>query len=197
MKAILVNFLCIVGAYFIGSIPIGFMVAQLQNIDDITKKGSGNIGATNVARCLGTPYFFLVLVLDAAKAYFVVKLLMIYGFSMALCVVASICILIGNGYSVFLYGRGGKGIATSLGIFLAIVPDAIISLLIIWLITLLYTRTVGIASVLTLCFVPWSVYILHGMSMIFGLSMFVAVWGLLKHRPNIEYYFATVSSQSL
>src|SRR5690348_15473304 len=102
-------------AYLVGAIPTGYLIAKLKGITDIRQHGSGNIGATNVSRILGKHYFFLIFFLDAGKAYLFIHALKAHFSFNYLCIFASI-VLVGNGYSIFLRGSGGKGVATLFGL---------------------------------------------------------------------------------
>lgn len=182
--------MALLGAYIIGSIPSGYLIARYYGFADIRQFGSGNIGATNIARALGLPFFFIVLFLDACKAYSYLQFceyMGLNGFTLLLCAWA---ILIGNSYSFFLNGSGGKGVATFVGIMGAINPIFCFLLLLTWLALLLCTRIVGIASVITAMLVP--VYALFFTDM-YGFIFMLTVAGfiLLRHRDNIRlYYFA-------
>lgn len=178
-------------SYLIGAIPTGYIIARLQGIADIRKHGSGNIGATNVARFLGIKYFFLIFALDAAKAYGCMYLLA-SSRSYQECLLAAVALLIGNGYSLFLNGTGGKGVATSAGILFALFPQLVAILVISWLTLLAITRTAGIASSGALLVAPiaacYTVHDAHGLMLI----VFMSLWGLWMHRKNIAVYLSGI-----
>jgi acyl phosphate:glycerol-3-phosphate acyltransferase len=111
-----------VGAFALGSFPTGVIVARLRGVD-LRKVGSGNIGATNVGRALGKGWAIFVLVVDALKGYAPVALATGLTSPPVVAVVATAAVL-GHMFSVFLKGRGGKGVATSLGAALALSPWA-------------------------------------------------------------------------
>ena len=124
---ILSNFIYLLGAYLVGSIPTGYLIAKLAGIADIRSHGSGNIGATNVARLIGIHGFFLVLCIDALKAYAYLRYMQtITSQDVYLCAIA-LLILSGNIHSLFLGFRGGKGVATSIGIAAALMPGLFIA----------------------------------------------------------------------
>jgi glycerol-3-phosphate acyltransferase PlsY len=182
--------IAILGAYIVGSIPSGYLIARYYGFQDIRQFGSGNIGATNIARALGLHFFFIVLFLDACKAYCYLQLcdlMGIGGFELLLCAFA---VLIGNSYSFFLSGSGGKGVSTFVGIMCAINPKFCILLLLTWLALLIFLRVVGIASVITAFLVPiYALFFTDTYGFIFMLT--VAGFILLRHRDNIRlYYFA-------
>jgi glycerol-3-phosphate acyltransferase PlsY len=176
-------------SYIIGSIPSGFLVARLAGIADIRAHGSGNIGATNVARVLGAHYFIIVFIADMLKAYAWLMLLAHYGYVGVYRLVAAGALLIGNGFSIFLRGSGGKGVATSFGVLLALNPVLLICTALCWFLLLGYTRVVGVASVATLLMAPLcSLLILHDELLMVLFVFCMSVWGLFLHRNNIREY---------
>lgn len=174
-------------AYLVGAIPTGYIIARLKGIADIRKHGSGNIGATNVSRLLGLPYFFLIFFLDAGKAF-----LFLYAVSPYFLVTDlyffAILVLIGNGYSPLLSGSGGKGVATVFGIVGVICPTAMVVLLGAWLFVLLVTRTVGVASVVAACCLPVYALVLKNY-VLCRFFCFIALWIVWTHRSNIRIYW--------
>jgi acyl phosphate:glycerol-3-phosphate acyltransferase len=112
--------LCL-GAYVLGSIPFGMVVARLKGVD-LRKVGSGNIGATNVARAMGKGWAIAVLAADAAKGFVPVWLGRRLGLAPAFVALAGFLAIAGHMFTIFLRGRGGKGVATSLGVALALWP---------------------------------------------------------------------------
>jgi glycerol-3-phosphate acyltransferase PlsY len=114
--------LLILGAFALGSIPTGVIVARARGVD-LRKVGSGNIGATNVGRALGKGWAIFVLVVDAAKGYAPTALAARWVPPLGVAAVA-LAAVVGHMFSVFLRGRGGKGVATSLGAALALAPIA-------------------------------------------------------------------------
>ena len=177
-------------AYLVGSIPVGFLIARCYGIEDIRLHGSGNIGATNVARILGAPFFFVVFFLDAFKAFSFLYLAAHYGASYTILIISALAILIGNGCSVFLQFHGGKSIATSCGIVLFLYPSLIKFAMPMWIIAFLITRTVGIASVIGLFSLPFVGWYYNVSRELFLLLWFIAVWGVWLHRANIMNYIA-------
>lgn len=188
MMIIVSTLVALGGAYLCGALPIGFWIAQWRGITDIRHYGSGNIGATNVARFLGFPYFLLVLTLDAGKAYSYLTILQGMHFEYPIIIGAAFCLLIGNGYSLFIEGSGGKGIATTLGILLFMQPAIIIFGLLVWGLFVGITRTVGIASVLCALLLPWYAWFMMYDTLFFLLCCFIALWIIFRHGNNIREY---------
>jgi glycerol-3-phosphate acyltransferase PlsY len=174
-------------AYLIGAIPTGYLIAQLKGIADIRAHGSGNIGATNVSRVLGKHYFFLIFFLDAGKAFLFMHAIQPYFYFSHLCFFAGI-LLFGNGYSIFLRGGGGKGVATLFGLLVALSTQTAVILFGIWVLLLLITQTVGIASVGAAAWLPLCAYQLDNPPF-FLFCIFAALWIVQTHRSNIAAYW--------
>ena len=140
-------------AYLLGSIPTGFLVAKARGID-IRTVGSGNIGATNAFRILGKGQGLLVLFGDASKGWIAVQLaapLLAQMFAGApenyLRITAGVSAILGHNYTCWLGFKGGKGIATTAGVLLALVPWALLIILGVWILLILLTRYVSVASI--------------------------------------------------
>lgn len=181
------EFFILIFSYLIGAIPSGFLIARLAGIADIRAHGSGNIGATNVARILGAHYFLIVFCADMVKAYAWLMMLAHTGYENMFCLLAAGVLLIGNGYSIFLRGSGGKGVATSFGILLALNPALLCYAAICFFSVLWYAKVVGMASVATLFLAPWcSLFMLHDNTPMVLFIFCMAAWGLFLHRNNIR-----------
>jgi len=175
-------------AYLIGAIPTGYIISRLKGISDIRKYGSGNIGATNVSRVLGMHYFFLIFFLDAGKSFLFIRAVTPYYTTDCLYFFATL-VLIGNGYSIFLRGSGGKGVATLCGLFAALNASITAAMLIIWVLLLALTRTVGIASVGAVVCLPGLAYKTLEPISCFLFSLFAMCWIIYAHRSNIYAYW--------
>ncbi len=156
----------VLGAYLLGSIPAGYLVARAKGID-IRTVGSGNIGATNVFRILGKPAGILVLVFDGLKGFAACKwgadaLIRMFavpaGEGVYLRLMAGLAVVLGHNYTCWLRFKGGKGIATSAGVLAGLVPWALLIILSIWIILFALTRYVSVGSLaasFTLPFATW------------------------------------------
>jgi len=179
-------------AYLIGSIPTGYLFAKFFFNKDITQSGSGNIGATNVARVLGTRYFVLIFLIDSGKAFltllFAQKLITdshLFIFSCAFL------LLLGNAYSVFLQFRGGKGVATFLGIIAFLLSPIWFSVFVgVWLAILVIFKEAFIASLAAALYVTIGYYISFGLTDTFCFLVFLCVWLLLRHQQNILLFLS-------
>jgi glycerol-3-phosphate acyltransferase PlsY len=119
----MIAYVLVAAAYLAGSIPFGLLLARAKGID-LRQIGSGNIGATNVARAMGKGWAVMVLVADAAKGFVPVFLGRRFGLPAAVIALAGGAAIVGHMFTIFLRGRGGKGVATSLGVALALSPIA-------------------------------------------------------------------------
>ncbi|MCC7415047.1 MAG: glycerol-3-phosphate acyltransferase [Epsilonproteobacteria bacterium] len=181
--------LLLLGAYIVGSIPTGYLFAYAGGIHDIRRHGSGNIGATNVARILGAHYFVPVFVIDALKALLYLRMAAWYGASEPVLLGCAITVLVGNGYSLFLHFTGGKGFATVMGIMWFFKPCLTILLFCLWITTFMLVRTVGIASATTcLGLVVSGVYLLSTQTSIASAFVVMGLWGIWRHLDNIKRF---------
>jgi glycerol-3-phosphate acyltransferase PlsY len=176
-------------SYLIGSIPFGLLLSKGSGID-IRQQGSGNIGATNVARLLGKKVGVLTLLLDAAKGF--VPLLAAAwllgdsseaGLILALCGAASV---LGHMFSVFLACKGGKGVATALGVFLYLAPISLVFSLLVFCLVLATTGFVSLGSLLGATALLPALLLLGEPSQKFWLAAFLVVLIWFKHRANIK-----------
>jgi len=178
--------------YIVGAIPTGFLYARMLGIRDIRTHGSGNIGATNVARVLGKQYFFLIFVLDTAKAFVYLWVLKQYMISELVVYITACAVLLGNVTSIFLHGRGGKGVSTSVGIMMALQPLVVPWVLCVWLATLMLTKVVGIASVVATLSLPIIGLYLSATEPMILVMIFVNIVILIRHMQNIKSFFKTL-----
>jgi len=176
--------LLVVIGYLIGSIPFGFLLARLKGID-IRKQGSGNIGATNVWRNMGLFQGLLVLVLDALKGIVCVLLGRMFAGGDAQLLTA-LAALVGHSWPVFLRFRGGKIIATALGVFLALDPLVTALAVLVWLVVVVLFRFVSLGSILAMISLPvfMLIYSRQWENVIF--SLIAAGIAIFKHLPNIK-----------
>lgn len=186
----LLSFILFLGAYSVGSLPTGYIIASLAGISDIRKYGSGNIGATNVARVLGISYFIPVFIIDAAKAAGYLFIVQHYSEDPLHVLMAALLLLIGNGYSLFLSFTGGKGIATSVGILYAVQPSLLFFLITIWTCVLGLTGRVGIASAAGCASLCILAFVIASSCYVLILCMFIGLWGIWRHQENLRTYMS-------
>ncbi len=172
--------------YLIGSIPTGYIVAKIMGVD-IQKLGSGNIGATNILRNLGVVPAAIVVLIDPLKGMLSVSIPMLLGLDSVTIALTALCTLLGNLFNVFLGFKGGKGVATSMGIFLGIDPLVTVLAMFLGISTIALGRYVSLGSLIGVLSAP--VMILARGSFIFPyffLTIAIAALVFYKHRENIE-----------
>jgi len=167
--------------YFIGSIPFSYIIPRLRGID-ITKVGSGNVGGTNVLRNLGTGYGALAMFLDIMKA--VVAVLIFKNQGENAMVMAGAMSVFGHCYSPFVKFKGGKGVATTLGSFFAIFPQAGMFALGIWIAIVALTQYVSLASIIGL--LAGTIF-----TLVFGKNYWIiflalTLFSVYRHKENIK-----------
>jgi len=183
-------------AYLLGSVPTGFLVAQARGVD-IRTVGSGNIGATNVLRALGKPAGVFVLLMDALKGWLAVvplsRLVMLVLGAVAdsatretVEIIAGGGVILGHNYTCWLHFKGGKGIATSAGVLLALVPWALVSILIIWIVVFVLTRYVSLSSIAASAALPLGTWATHESLTEVLVTAAMGALGIYKHTENIQ-----------
>lgn len=178
-------------AYLLGSIPFGFLIVKLVGGGDIRFRGSGNIGATNVAREAGALPGVATLLLDGAKGYFAVWLAgRVTNGNPRWMILAALLTIVGHTFPVWLRFQGGRGVATGAGVFLPICWQAVLGALIVWLVVLAFWRYVSLASISAAASLPLLVYLLYAPghappeSISAGAS-FAMLLIIARHRSNI------------
>ena len=151
--------LVVLAGYALGSIPFGLILAKLFRGKDVRQHGSGNIGATNVSRVAGPLAGILTLTLDAGKGFVAVWLAsLITNQNATAMMLAGLAALFGHCFSILLKGKGGKGVATGLGIFTALCPLAAACALVVFLLVFVFWRYVSLASLAGTASMPLLVY---------------------------------------
>lgn len=185
-----------VAAYLLGSIPFGLLIVKASSGTDIREKGSGNIGAANVARNAGPVAGALTLLFDAAKGYLAVWLAARFtGGSIRWMMIAAVAAVIGHMFPIWLRFRGGKGVATGLGVFLPICWEAVAAGVVLWVLVVAFWRYSSLGSIAAAAALPVFVYLLYAPRhappdiVTFGTAL-VAILVLLKHRSNIQRLIA-------
>ncbi|HBS48477.1 TPA: acyl-phosphate glycerol 3-phosphate acyltransferase [Candidatus Dependentiae bacterium] len=174
--------------YFVGSIPTGYLFTNYLFGVDITQKGSGNIGATNVARIFGKKFFFLIFFLDAGKAFLFLLLCRYFVCDFNFLFLIAVFILLGNAYSPFLRFRGGKGVATSFGLLLFLYPlYLLLPAVWVWIFIFALSKRVDISSLFSFLFILiFSLFIVSPLSYDFIFLLFVFIFVSFRHVSNIK-----------
>jgi acyl phosphate:glycerol-3-phosphate acyltransferase len=188
-------------AYFLGSIPFGYLIVKVSHGRDVRTSGSGNIGATNVIRVAGKPAGLATFLLDGGKGYLAVWLAMHwFHANIRWVMIAAVVAVMGHMFSCWLRFRGGKGVATGLGVFLPISWQAMAAAVVLWVIVLAFWRYVSLASIAAAAALPFLVYAFYAphhappLDVSVG-SAVVGVLIILKHRQNIERLIAGTEGQ--
>jgi len=178
-------------AYLVGSIPFGLILAKLFAGVDIKKEGSGNIGATNVLRVLkeknpklAKKLSIATLLLDALKGVFVLALGYSAGVSQETLWAIAVFAVIGHCFSIFLWGEGGKGVATGLGVLMVLLPICTLSGIVVWIISAKTIKISSLSSILGVITVGVCSFVLHP-EMAHAPVVIIILVILYKHTDNI------------
>ena len=182
-------------AYLLGSIPFGLILIRIARGEDVRLSGSGNIGATNVARSGGAKLGMATLLLDALKGYLAVVIAIAVnrrspdldpGLAAA---IAALCAILGHVFPVWLRFHGGKGVATAVGAFLGLAPRAVLVVFAVFLVIVVISRYVSLGSIVGSAIFPVLAYFLYrgrsspaGLAVMLGASLLIIV----KHKANIR-----------
>jgi acyl phosphate:glycerol-3-phosphate acyltransferase len=171
-------------AFLIGSVPTGQLIAGSRGID-LRKKGSGNIGATNVLRTAGKWPALFTLAGDMAKGAIAVLIGRHFGAGPAMAGIIGLCAIFGHNFSVFLKFRGGKGVATSLGVLSVYSPQTCLFTIIIWLMTAAITKYSSLAALVAFGLLPLSITVLDSREKLPVACVMTALL-FIRHRDNIS-----------
>jgi len=191
--------LSIVVAYLLGSIPFGYLLVRVFRKEDIRAFGSGNIGATNVARTGAKGLGVATLVLDLAKAFAGVAIAqhLIAPGDYGVAIAAAIAAIVGHCFPVWLGFRGGKGVASALGVFLALSWPSALCILAVFAVVVMMTRYVSLASVLAAATLP--LFALHFVALrtplVLAGFLGIPILIIVKHRANIRRLLAGTESR--
>jgi glycerol-3-phosphate acyltransferase PlsY len=179
-------------SYFLGAIPSSYCMGKLLKGIDLREHGSGNLGAANTFRVLGLKAAIPVLLFDIGKGFVAVHYLSrLGGPGTAFALLAALVVVLGHNYSVFVRFSGGKGVGATAGAFLALAPQALGICFAVWILTLLATRIVSVASMASAACLPISIPVanrLFGAHVHYSITMLAvaaAVVVFVKHRSNI------------
>lgn len=184
MEQLLAQAAWLVVVYLLGSIPFGLVVTRLVKGVDPRNHGSQNTGATNVARICGARYGALTLLLDLLKGLAPVLVAYYISPSAFFLSLTGLAALLGHMHSVFLYGRGGKGVATTIGIFLALTPGPLFLSLVLCFLLIYLVGYVSLGSMALVASLPLFILLSANFEFL-ALSLVVLVLVFAKHRDNI------------
>lgn len=183
--------LMVLFAYLLGSVPTGFLLGSLSGVD-VRQAGSGNVGATNVARVIGKKQGLLTLLGDVAKGFIPVFLSIHLDFTATATSLVALAAFLGHLYPVFLKFQGGKGVATALGIFLSLAPMATVVLVFIFSLVAMASRIVSLASLVAAGCAPLVLWFFSYDPALLWLSLLIGLLIIVRHRANIQRLMAGI-----
>ncbi len=172
-------------SYLIGSIPFAYIIVKAVKGIDIRSVGSGNVGATNVARVLGKWGFISVLILDMLKGFIPVIIAYIYYGQENIVLYMMIAVVLGHTFTIFLSFKGGKGVATGAGAFFALVPFSMLVAVVVFLLTFAITRMVSASSIMGAISLLISVLLMESWLPLIVITCIVVLFVIYKHKSNI------------
>jgi acyl phosphate:glycerol-3-phosphate acyltransferase len=188
-------------SYLMGSFPAGYLAGRIVGVD-IRKVGSGNIGATNVLRILGKRFGYPVFLIDFTKGFVAVMLAVSLAsrarasanFVELCAITAGVFSVVGHSYPVWLRFKGGKGVATTIGVLFGLMPLVALIVCAVWVITFEIGRYVSLASVVAALALPATVAVMWSVKqpnrpMLFYFSVCLAVVIIMRHRSNLSRLF--------
>jgi glycerol-3-phosphate acyltransferase PlsY len=176
----------VVVAYLLGSIPFGYLIVRGKSGADIRETGSGGTGATNVSRRAGKAAGVLTLLLDAAKGSVAVLIARAVSGDDWVIAAAAIAVLVGHIFPVWLGFRGGKGVATGVGIFLVLAPIALLCASVVFVAIVVLTRYVSLGSMTAAVLIPVLVWLQSDSQTLLVAAVAGAVLIVFAHRGNIQ-----------
>jgi glycerol-3-phosphate acyltransferase PlsY len=176
--------LLLIGAYLLGSVPTGLLLAKALGVN-IREAGSGNIGATNVYRTIGRKLGILTLVGDCLKGLIPVLVAKWLDLPDVWVAAIGLAALLGHVFTIFLGFKGGKGVATALGVFLGTSPLSVLVAIVVFALVLYFWRYVSLASIVAAALIPGIIRILGGKPELILMSLAIAAVVIFRHRENI------------
>lgn len=181
MKEVFLVVLC----YFIGAIPFSYLSVRISKGFDIRKRGSGNVGTTNVLRTAGKGTAIAALAGDLLKGVLAAWLGLHFG-GETLAAICALAAVAGHCWPVFLGFKGGKGVATSAGIALLLMTKMALILVLIFILIVIISRYVSLASITVAALLPLAALLLHKPNPLLIMCFIIAILVIYKHRENIE-----------
>lgn len=180
--------LLLVISYLLGATPTSYLVARRVRGIDLREHGSGNLGATNAFRVLGWKAATPIFIVDIFKGWLPAALFPVWdgatGWGWPLAYGAAA--IVGHVFSIYVGFRGGKGVATGAGVFLALAPIAVLAGLVVWLLLVFATGYVSLASITAAIVLPGVVLLMQGANPVFYLSLALAAFVIYAHRANVR-----------
>lgn len=179
-------FLAAIFAYFIGSIPTGFLIYRMSEKKDIRGQGSQSTGATNILRLKGWKFALPVAAFDILKGFIPTFLALKYFPEKRVALVCAFLAVLGHCFPVFIKFRGGKGVATTVGAYAALALNPLLSALAVFILTIALTRYVSLGSLLASSSFPLLAYLFKEDAEVMVLSLAIFLLILIRHRGNVQ-----------
>jgi glycerol-3-phosphate acyltransferase PlsY len=179
--------LAILAAYLLGGIPFGYLLVRMKTGRDVRSMGSGNIGATNVLRTTGRALGILTLVLDILKGYLAVWIAdRLTGGDPLWMSAAAVAVVLGHAFPAYLKFKGGKAVASCVGAFLYLAPLALGAVVVVFVVTVAWSRFISLGSMAGAGSLPLAVWIiLHPPAPVTGAALFCGLFIIWRHKSNI------------
>ncbi|WP_215842866.1 glycerol-3-phosphate 1-O-acyltransferase PlsY [Acidithiobacillus montserratensis] len=184
--SVILDIICILGAYLIGSIATAILVGRAMGLGDPRQSGSGNPGATNILRMGGKKAAALTLFGDLIKGVIPIVIARSLGVDGWMLAAVALATFLGHLYPVYFGFRGGKGVATALGILLALLPLMGLAVLGVWILIFAVTRVSSLAALLAAMSAAPIVFALSNQSSLRALVVLLVLLILWRHRSNIQ-----------
>ncbi|MQW86082.1 glycerol-3-phosphate 1-O-acyltransferase PlsY [Sinorhizobium saheli] len=189
---LLPTFACVVFGYLLGSIPFGLVLTRMAGLGDVRQIGSGNIGATNVLRTGNKKLAAATLLLDALKGTAAAAIASLWGVEAGIA--AGLAAFLGHLYPVWLSFKGGKGVATYIGVLLGLAPVMVLAFAAIWLATARITRYSSLSALVATAIIPVALYATgYGKMALLFAVMTLVTW--IKHHANIQRLLSGTESR--
>jgi glycerol-3-phosphate acyltransferase PlsY len=186
MPPVVTEAMMILVAYLVGSIPSGVWVARACGGEDLRKSGSGNIGATNALRVLGKKAAVWTLVGDVLKGVFPVGVAHLLDFKEAALLLVGLAAILGHLFPLYLRFKGGKGVATSFGVFLAMVPAVAATCLVVWGCGMYFGKYSSVGALAAFAALPFATFFWTGRMNLVFFAVLVSTIVCLRHAENIQ-----------
>ncbi|MCG6844046.1 glycerol-3-phosphate 1-O-acyltransferase PlsY [Fusobacterium nucleatum] len=181
------TFFClIILSYFFGAIPSGVWMGKIFKNIDVRDYGSKNSGATNSYRVLGAKLGIAVLIIDVLKGFIPLYIASKFNLAYNDLVILGLVAILAHTFSCFISFKGGKGVATSLGVFLFLAPVITLILLVIFILVVYFTKYISLGSITAAFLLPIFTFFTHRDTYLFTLSVVIAIFVIYRHKTNIS-----------
>ena len=181
------TFFClIILSYFFGAVPSGVWIGKIFKNIDVRDYGSKNSGATNSYRVLGAKLGIAVLIIDVLKGFIPLYIASKFNLAYNDLVILGLVAILAHTFSCFISFKGGKGVATSLGVFLFLAPVITLILLVIFILVVYFTKYISLGSITAAFLLPIFTLFTHRDTYLFTLSVVIAIFVIYRHKTNIS-----------